>query len=89
LNFQIEKKELSKDIIKTLLYMPLSKSMIPECLRIGETCFIHMTVFRTVGKEDGNIPIHFDERDAISCVFHLGDVQSGVDTKYYDGKSLK
>ena len=79
----------SKDIIKTLLYMSLSKSMIPECLRLGETCFTHMTVFGTVGKEDGNMPIHFDERDIISCVFHLGDVHSGGDTEYYDGNSSK
>ena len=44
-----------------------------------------MTVFRTVNKEDGEMPIHFDERDLISCVFHLGKVSKGGSTSYYEG----
>ena len=32
------------------------------------------------------MPIHFDERDVISCVFHLGNVTSGGSTCYYSGK---
>ena len=31
------------------------------------------------------MPIHFDERDLISCVFYLGSVQKGGETAYYNG----
>lgn len=44
-----------------------------------------MTVFGTVNKQDGEMPIHFDERDLISCVFHLGKVSKGGSTSYYEG----
>ena len=75
----------SDSVIKALLSISLSKKIIPECLRLGDTCFTHMTTFGTVGKPDGLMPIHFDERDAISCVFHLGHVTKGGATQYYDG----
>ena len=31
------------------------------------------------------MPIHYDECDIISCVFHLGKVNSGGSTSYYSG----
>ena len=31
--------------------------------------------------------IHFDERDIISCILYLGEVQSGGGTSYYSGDS--
>jgi len=46
-----------------------------------------MSVFGTISKEDGQMPLHFDERDIISCVFHLGKVKSGGSTSYYSGSS--
>ena len=46
-----------------------------------------MSVFGTISKEDGVMPIHFDERDIISCVFHLGRVTSGCSTSFYGGVS--
>ena len=46
-----------------------------------------MTVFGTIDKKDGEMPLHFDERDVISCVFHLGRVSKGGETCYYDGPS--
>ena len=46
-----------------------------------------MSVFGTINKEDGTMPIHFDERDIISCVFHLGSVMSGGSTSFYSGSS--
>ena len=69
----------------TLFNIELAKKIIPECLRLGDSFFTHMTVFETVNKEDGVIPIHYDERDLISCVFHLGQVSKGGSTSYYDG----
>ena len=69
----------------TLLQLQLSKKIIPECLRLGDSFFTHMSVFGTVNKEDGEMPIHFDERDLISCVYHLGKVLHGGSTSFYSG----
>ena len=44
-----------------------------------------MSVFGPLNKDDGVMPIHFDERDIISCIFHLGNVKHGGDTSYYKG----
>ena len=71
----------------TLLNIELSRKIIPPCLRLGDSFFTHMSVFGTISKEDGKMPIHFDERDIISCVFHLGKVASGGSTSYYSGDS--
>ena len=71
----------------TLFHIELCKKIVPECLRLWDTFFIHMSVFGTISKDDGEIPIHFDERDIISCVFHLGKVLSGGSTSFYDGSS--
>lgn len=70
----------------TLYEIELAKKIIPECLRLGDTCFTHMSVFGTVSKKDGEMPIHYDERDIISCVFHLGEVVDGGNTSYYRGQ---
>ena len=67
----------------TLFQVELSKKIIPECLRLGDTFFTHMSVFSTISKEDGTMSIHFDKRDNISCVFHLGWVTSGGSTSFY------
>ena len=69
----------------TLLNLELSKKIIPECLRLGDSFFTHMSVFGTVNKKDGEMPIHFDERDIISCVFHLGKLSHGGSTSFYSG----
>ena len=55
----------------TLFDIELSRNIIPECLRLGNTFFTHMSVFGTLNKDDGEMPIHFDERDVISCIFRL------------------
>ena len=68
-------------------HIELSKRLIPECLRLGDTCFTQMSVFGTLNKQDGQMPLHFDERDIISCVFHLGKVSIGGATLYYNGDS--
>ena len=71
----------------TLFYIELSRKIIPECLRLGDSFFTHMSVFGTLNKNDGQMPLHFDERDLISCVFHLGDVTEGGSTLYFNGNS--
>ena len=48
---------------------------------------VYMTVFGTMSKDDGKMPLHFDKRDIISCVFHIGKVTSGGATSYYSGSS--
>ena len=78
----VKDKELKKI---TLLNIELSKKIIPECLRLGGSFFTHMSVFGTLNKDDGVMPIHFDERDIISCIFHLGKVNHGGATSYYSG----
>ena len=69
----------------TLFNIQLAKKIIPECLRFRDSFFTQMTVFGTVNKEDGEMSIHFDERDLISCVFHLGKVSKCGSTSYYEG----
>ena len=71
----------------TLLNIELARKIIPQCLRLGGSFFTHMSVFGTINKEDGKMPLHFDERDIISCVFHLSEVKSGGSTSYYSGDS--
>ena len=71
----------------TLFNIALIRKIITECLWLGNTCFNHMTVFGTLGKEDGELPLHFDERGIISCIFHLGKVFDGGQTSYFDGTS--
>ena len=66
----------------TLYQKELAKTIIPECLRLGYTCFTHMSVFGTVSKQDGEMPIHYNKRDIISCVFHLGEAIDGGNTSY-------
>ena len=46
-----------------------------------------MSVFGTVDKDDREMSIHFDERALISCVFHMGKVEKGGSTSYYEGSS--
>ena len=69
--------------------MQLAKKIIPECLRPGDSFFTHMSVFGTLNKEDGAMPVHFDKRGIISCVFCLRNVKSGGSTSYYQGDNPK
>ena len=69
----------------TLFNIELAQKSIPECLRLGDTFFTHMSVFRTVNKADGQMRIHFNEHDLISCVFHLGQTIKGGATSFFAG----
>ena len=65
----------------TLFNIELSKRIIPECLRLGDSFFTHMSVFGTLNKNDGQMALHFDERD------HLWEVKEGGSTLYFNGNS--
>ena len=73
----------------TLLNIELAKKIIHECLRLGDTFFTHMSVFGTFNKADGQMRIHFDERDLISCIFHLGQTIKGGATSFYAGSKAE
>ena len=73
----------------TLFNIELAKKIIPEYLRLGDTFFTHMSVFGTVNKADGQMRIHFDERDLISCVFYLGQTIKGGATSFYAGSKAE
>ena len=72
-----------------LFNIELARKIIPECLRLGDTFFTHMSVFGTVNKADGQMKIHFDERDLISCIFHLGETTKGGATSFYAGSKAE
>ena len=44
----------------TLFNIKLAKTIISECLRLGNSFFTHMSVFETLNKDDGTMPIHLD-----------------------------
>ena len=46
-----------------------------------------MSKFVTLNKQDGQMPLPFDERDIISCVFHLDKISKGGANLYYNGDS--
>ena len=41
-----------------------------------------------MNKDDGAMPLHFDERDIISRVLHLRNVLQGGQTCYYNGSKV-
>ena len=68
-----------------LFQLALTRKIIPEYLWLGNSFFTHMSVFGTINKTDGVMPLHFDKIDIISCIFHLGKITKGGDTQHFDG----
>ena len=68
--------------------MNLCKSIVPKELRISNTFFTHMTVLGNYADSGDGIPAHFDEKDIITALFHIGNVSEGGGTIYYDGRSV-
>lgn len=65
-----------------------AKKYIPDCCRISNTFFSHMTVIGDLINKGVDIPTHRDKDDIITAILHLGDdseVTSGTD--YYNGKT--
>ena len=73
--------EESKKILKLMLE---TRKFVPYELRIAGSCFTHMSL---IGKLDpkGEIPPHFDEKDVITALVHLGSGVTGGSTLYYSG----
>ena len=66
----------------------LSKIKIPPELRIGDSFFTHMTFMGTMEK-GSEVPIHLDEKDIVTALFHFGSVEEGGSTEYFDGLSVQ
>ena len=68
--------------------MQQCKTVVPFELRVGGSSFTHMSVIGRM-QDEGEVPIHFDEKDYITALVHLGQVETGGSTQYFDGVSLK
>ena len=74
-------KQEGKKILKVMKQV---RKHVPYELRISGSCFTHMSL---IGKLDtnGNIRPHFDEKDVITALIHLGAGVTGGSTQYYSG----
>ena len=66
----------------------LSMKKIPLELRIGNSFFTHMTFMGSMSN-GAEVPIHFDEKDVITALFHFGCVSENGSTDYFNGCSVK
>ena len=48
-----------------------------------------MTIVGIMNQSGGNIPVHLDNPDVISDLFHIINVTLGGATNYYDGLTIK
>lgn len=69
--------------------MALSKSIIPDCLRIKGTSFTQMAMVGRLEKKGNVLPVHVDKYDVITALIHFGNVNEGGSTDYYDGCNRK
>lgn len=76
-------KDEGKKILKV---MKAVRKHVPYELRISGSCFTHMSL---IGKLDmkGDIRPHFDEKDVITALIHLGAGVTGGSTQYYSGST--
>ena len=72
---------------KIISLMKQCKTLVPYELRVGGSSFTHMSVIGRM-QDKGEVPIHFDEKDYITALVHLGQVDMGGSTQYFDGVSL-
>ena len=84
LNNLLPDQELGKEIKKCIRY---SKKYVPFECRIGGSFFTHMSVIGKL-KDKGEVPLHFDEKDCITTLVHLGEVRTGGSTQYFDGNTI-
>ena len=78
-------QELQQKIKKVIYY---SKKYVPFECRIGGSFFTHMSAIGKL-KDRGEVPVHFDEKDIITTLVHLGEVKRGGSTQYFDGNTIK
>lgn len=64
---------------------------LPNSLKIFKSIFTQVSIVGTfpIPDTNGEIPIHKDEKDLISCVVTFGSVSEGGSTSYYNGVDLK
>ena len=78
-------KYCHNDLSTMKVFQIFQRSMLilPDCIKVCGTAFSHINM-TTV--EDGEaMNIHTDEDDIFTAVLHLGDVQEGGATQFYDG----
>ena len=73
---------------KILQLIQDAKKHIPYECRISGSFFTHMSVIGRMGNT-GEIPVHFDEKDCITALIHLGSVTKGGSTQYFNGSTVK
>ena len=83
-NFHEDKVEANK----ILVLMDKCRTVVPYELRVGGSCFTHMSVIGRL-QDQGEVPMHFDEKDYITALVHLGNVKTGGSTQYFNGVSVK
>ena len=88
LRFLREVHPHGKDRDDLLHKVMLCRTYVPEELRICKTFFTHFTMLGHLEQGEG-VPLHFDEKDIITALVHVGDVKQGGATTYYDGLSIK
>ena len=81
LNPDIKKR---KDILDKISKV---KELVPKDLRIANSFFTHLTVLGDLKDGCGMNP-HFDEKDIITAIFHVGSTTEGGSTLYYNGLSV-
>ena len=63
-----------------------AKKIIPPCCRISGTFFSHMTLLGTMDDNDKGIAGHYDRRDIVTALIHIGDPSSGGATYYKESE---
>lgn len=71
----------AKESIEQLLHF---KNGVDSNLLICNSIFNQMILIGELNNS-GDMKLHIDKDDAISCILHLGEVKSGGNTMYYNG----
>jgi len=69
--------------MKVLHIFQRSMLILPDCIKVCGTAFSHINM--TTVEDCQAMNIHIDEDDIFTAVLHLGDVQEGGTTQFYDG----
>ena len=91
-NAQSENNSFLYDyFMKIYIKILFVRDKLPKSLKIYDSIFTQVSIVGTFPIPDskGEIPLHKDEKDIISCVVTLGNVSRGGSTLYYNGIDLK
>lgn len=74
---------------KMLYFIDKCQSIVPSDLRIANTFFTHLTLHGKGELQDKSYTTsyykHVDPHDIITVIIHLGNVETGGETVYYEG----